>query len=159
MIFMKQRILVLLLVIFSPVRAESIGHIGRYEIHGEFVFDTQTKLTWARCSVGQKWSSTGQCKGSPKGYTFKAAQKLSNANWRVPKKSELDSLFYPSGSFIKIDTTAFPMNGNRNKLYWSSEQVDDSSAWYADFNTGATDRYYGDYDFLSEKFFVRLVKK
>ena len=149
---------VFLILAFSSARAESIVRIGHHELRGAFVFDTQTKLTWARCSVGQKWASTGKCKESPKGYTFNAAQRLSNTNWRVPTKSELDSLFFPSGSLVKIDTRVFPMSSNRNQLYWSNEQVDDSSAWYADFNTGSTDRYYGDYDFLNEKFFVRLVK-
>jgi len=147
-----------LIITFSFAKAESVAITGRYKLYGAFVFDTQTKLTWARCSVGQKWLPSGKCKGSPKGYTFKAAQKLSNANWRVPTKSELDSLFFSSGLLIKIDTTVFPMNSKRKKLYWSSEQVDESSAWYADFNTGSTDRYYGDYDFLNEKFFVRLVQ-
>lgn len=149
-----------LITICLPAKSQSTTDTTRYALQGKFVFDKQTKLTWARCSVGQQWCFKKGCKGNPKGFTFATAQKLTTAYRRVPTKDELDTLFSAFDAPVKIDTAIFPMRAGSNgqHLYWSSEQFDDSSAWYADFNLGATDHIFGDYSFLNEKFFVRLVK-
>ncbi len=68
------------------------------------------------------------------------------------------SLISQNSHAPKIDTTAFPNMDKTRLLYWTSEQVDASSAWYADFGTGTIDHYFGDYDFLNERFYVRLVR-
>lgn len=66
---------------------------ARYEISegGNAVKDIVTGLTWARCSVGQKWD--GQtCHGEVRELTFPNAQTLNNTQWRLPTSLELMSL-------------------------------------------------------------------
>lgn len=112
-----------------------------------------------RCSFGQRWHANVGCKGKPKGVIFIAAQKIAKGDWRLPTSKELETLIVPSSNGVaKIDVNAFPIMHNQKMLYWSSEQVDESSAWYADFENGVIDHYFGDYDFLKEKFLVRFVK-
>ena len=145
----------LLLCFLSSSEAETFAN--RFHLVNGMAIDRQTNLIWARCSVGQTWDKN-TCKGKPKGFSFAAAQKLSTNIWRVPTKDELESLISNNGQVQNLDTNAFPKTAASNQLYWSSKQVDESSAWYADFTAGVVDKYYGDYSFLKEKFFVRLVR-
>ena len=100
------------------------------------IYDSRTKLTWARCSVGQEWKS-GHCVGTVNTFTFASAQKLAKDGWRVPSKDELFSLVDPDRkSFPAIDTTAFPDMDANHPWYWSSTPNGNSIAWYVDFTDG-----------------------
>lgn len=64
------------------------------------ITDTQTKLMWMRCSVGQTWQD-GSCKGSPTTFIWPYAMGMSisdgnHTDWRLPTKEELSSLIYCS---------------------------------------------------------------
>lgn len=64
------------------------------------ITDTQTKLMWMRCSVGQTWQD-GSCKGSPNTFIWPYAMGMSISDgnytdWRLPTKEELSSLIYCS---------------------------------------------------------------
>jgi len=78
-------------VMLSAVCLTSAWADSRYVIHDGEVFDSKTKLTWARCSVGQEWKHE-HCVGTISTFTFADAQKQANEAWRVPTKDELVSL-------------------------------------------------------------------
>lgn len=150
----------LLLIIYSfAVHAEDVVQNSRFCITGSIAYDRYNKIAWERCSVGQKWAEGKGCIGKPKGITFSQAQKLTNSKWRVPTKEEIQTIFLPESTNTKIDGSIFPTAKHTHKfLYWTNEKFDDSSAWYADFSTGTVDHIYGDYDFLNQKFNVRLIR-
>ena len=64
------------------------------------ITDTQTKLMWMRCSLGQTWQNVS-CKGSASSFNWHYANTLSYSDsnytdWRLPTKEELSSLIYCS---------------------------------------------------------------
>ena len=99
----------------------------RYEIlnDGTEIRDLQTTLIWQRCSVGQTWGGT-RCEGTSKEFTFDEAQRLSNAEWRVPTPSELTTLIEPNPDprIRKLNTQAFP--GTESWLWTSNTPEPDS---------------------------------
>lgn len=126
----------------------------RFEIRGDEVYDPQTKLTWARCSVGQEWKN-GHCLGSIKEFTFEDAQKQAGNGWRVPTKDELVSLIDPDRkSFPTIDEKAFPDMDVLFPWYWTSTPNGNTIAWYVDFTDGYTSGLVSG----TSSFAVRLVR-
>ncbi len=89
---------------------------SRYVIRGDEVYDSQTKLTWARCSVGQEWKNE-HCVGNIVYFNFDTAQKQASDGWRVPTRDELVSLIDPNlKKFPVVDTAAFPDMGREPPL-------------------------------------------
>lgn len=89
---------------------------------GSEVFDARTGLTWARCSVGQRWDSvTATCSGTASTYTHEGAlQYVANmSGWRLPNRRELSSLVDRGCISPAIDSAAFP-NVPSFANYWSS---------------------------------------
>ncbi len=128
--------------------------VSRFEIHGNEVYDTQTRLTWARCSVGQEWKE-GHCWGTIGRFSFQEAQQQAGKGWRLPTKDELFSLVDSGRStFPTLDTTAFPDMDELFPWYWSSTSNGDAIAWYVDFKDGYTSGFISD----SSPFSVRLVR-
>jgi hypothetical protein len=128
----------------------------RFEIrgNGDRVYDSQTKLIWARCSVGLTWKD-GQCTGTTARFSFAEAQKQAGNGWRVPTKDELFSLVDPNRKgFPTIDTTAFPDMDELFPWYWTSTANGESIAWYVDFKDGYTSGFIS----MSSPFSVRLVR-
>jgi hypothetical protein len=126
----------------------------RFDIRGGEVYDTQTKLTWARCSVGQEWKD-GHCLGTVREFTFEEAQKLAAEGWRVPTNEELKSLIDPDRKdFPTLDTVAFPDMDAKHPWYWSSTPNGVTIAWYVDFSDGYTSGFISG----SNQFAVRLVR-
>lgn len=123
------------------------GH--RYEINGDTVYDRTTKLTWQRCSVGQRWMETG-CDGIANEFTFDDAQKQGNGTWRVPTKDELETLIVKTQNYA-IDERAFPAS---TYLYWTSTPDDASRGWYVFFLGG-----HSNVGVRSVTYAVRLVRK
>ena len=125
---------------------------SRYILKAGEAYDTQTNLTWKRCSVGQRWTGTG-CTGAIKYLEFQQARGHATGKWRVPTRSQLESLFAQGCQTIAINEDVFP--GTPLDPYWSRDGRDATLAWYVRFVTGSTDTY-GNRSFTAA---VRLVKE
>jgi N-acetylneuraminic acid mutarotase len=138
--------------------------LTKYVLHDGEVLDTETKLTWSRCAVGQLWQSKGGCQGEIKTFTFEEAQKLGDDVWRVPAIVELRTLIdHNRQGDPTIDVKAFPnMIAGETKqfAYWSSTVGYSSDRkyglavyfkhGYGESPTGGTE--------ISSRFRVRLVR-
>jgi hypothetical protein len=129
-----------------------------YSAAGDEVTDTQTGLTWRRCSEGQTWSG-GTCTGTIATYTHeqalaRATSQAGTAGWRLPSVKELSSIADKTRSNPAIDTTAFP--ATPSDWYWSSTPYAglSSYAWGVGFGDG----YVGGYDSRDNSYHVRLVR-
>ena len=81
------------------------------------VTDTESRLMWMRCSLGQNWSG-GTCTGAPRQYSWEdasaAAEMLNQSgsqffnDWRVPKLPELASIAERECQNPRINLTIFP---------------------------------------------------
>lgn len=80
--------------------------------------DTQSKLTWMRCSLGQVWTGA-TCTGTPSFHTWQSAQdaasKLNHEggyanhlDWRVPHIPELAMIAERQCANPRINLTLFP---------------------------------------------------
>jgi hypothetical protein len=148
---MRFFILALLLATLNSQQAQAAS---RYVVHEGEVYDNQTKLTWARCSVGQEWKN-GHCTGAIRQFTFEEAQKQAGAEWRVPTKDELASLLDQGRKeFPTLDTAAFPDMDASFPWYWSSTPNGSSIGWYFDFKNG----YSSGFVSFGNPMAVRLVK-
>ena len=147
----------------SPV-TPSATHMKMDKINSRFVekdneiYDTKTKLTWSRCSEGQRWDKRKGCVGTVRQYGFDQAQKLVNETWRMPTRDELaglsDRTKKAAPEDLAIDTVAFPDMDPNKLMYWSSEVEDNSFAWAVMFiDTGMPGVLY-----RSHRYAVRLVR-
>lgn len=109
---------------------------SRYVINGGEVYDTQTRLTWARCSVGQVWTKGEGCVGTIRTLTFEQAKQRVDATWRLPTGKELVTLVawcqHPA-----INSEVFPnMNMPLITLYWTDAKDDNEFPSVVDFYFG-----------------------
>lgn len=123
---------------------------SRFAPAGEEVRDTQTGLTWMRCSVGQSWSPTAGCVGVVRLLTWDQAMALQGSGYRVPTIKEYEALVRGSGGQL---SGLFPGMNPRQTLYWTSSRVLLVSAWAFDFDRGVRQGRGVD-----ERFAVRLVR-
>jgi hypothetical protein len=113
------------------------------------VTDPATGLIWDQCSWGQTWNSdTNACTGSASTNNWQAALRTAvtanddnhrNYNdWRLPNRTELESLVDITTSDPAIDTNAFP--NTPSGFFWSSTVFtpNPAGAWYVSFNNGGT---------------------
>lgn len=110
-----------------------------YSPDGAQVIDSQTGLTWRRCSEGQSWSA-GNCTGSATRHdTHREASALARTSgWRLPNIKELSSLVDTSQLQPAIDNTAFP--NTSPWFYWSSSPAGgDINVWTVNFISGEVD--------------------
>jgi hypothetical protein len=107
---------------------------SRYEISGSQVFDKETKLTWQRCSMGQKWTEGTGCTGTPQQVSWAEAQKLGGA-WRLPTKDELLSLV-SKACLRSVNAEVFPGFTRQFPSYWSSTETAPDLTWIVDLTTG-----------------------
>lgn len=106
---------------------------SRYEIQGDRVFDKETRLTWQRCALGQKWTGSG-CAGEPRQLSWTDATKLKGA-WRLPTKEELNTLV-SDACLRNVNTEAFPGVSLQYPSYWSSSVTDPDLTWTVDLTNG-----------------------
>lgn len=108
---------------------------SRYEINGAQVIDKETKLTWQRCSFGQKWQDGAGCVGTPEQLTWAQAKKMSGA-WRLPTKDELGTLI--SNACLKsANAEVFPGFSLQTPEYWSSTETTPGQTWIVNLTSGA----------------------
>ena len=132
---------------------------ARYVVNAGEALDTETKLTWRRCSVGQVWIDDG-CDGAVEALTFEDAQTRGASGWRVPTKDELGTLFSPTCKNPAVNDEVFPDMALDKLVYWTATEKDDKQAWYVYFDGGHTlsyKNYFGIFD-RTNTLAVRLVK-
>ena len=113
----------------------------RFVLHGAEAYDTKTKLTWARCSVGQTYEDEGICRGTAKKFYWGEAQAQGNKDWRVPTKEELISLTIQKRDLLpQMDEDAFPYSVEAANGHWASGQ-NDGWGWHTRIQGGYS--YYG----------------
>ena len=135
------------------------------------ITDTTTGLMWDKCSRGQVWDNTtppGTCTGAPGIFTWEGAlveatvanTPVANTpshrnftDWRLPNRTELESLVKIDASAPAIDGTVFPATASA--WYWTSTTYapNPAYAWFVFFDNGNS--------FASHKtltFHVRLVR-
>ena len=119
---------------------------GRFQVKGDVVTDTQTKLMWMRCAVGQRWAGAS-CTGDPDAMTWTDARSaVDDVNldsyggyddWRLPKLPELASIVERQCFNPRVNEAVFP--GAPSVVFWSSmEKPGTRTVAYAlDFGGGA----------------------
>ena len=113
------------------------------------ITDTTTGLVWDKCSRGQVWDNTtppGTCTGTANSHTWAAAlteataansaSHRGQADWRLPNRTELESLVQINAVSPAIDGTYFP--ATPSNWYWTSTTFapDPADAWNVAFNNG-----------------------
>ena len=130
------------------------------------ITDSTTGLVWDKCSRGQVWDNTtppGTCTGAASSYDWVAAlaeataansaSHRGHADWRLPNRTELESLVKIDASAPAIDGTVFPATAAA--WYWTSTTYAPlpAYAWGVYYSNGDT---YADYK--TNAFHVRLVR-
>jgi hypothetical protein len=102
------------------------------------VFDNMTELMWSKCSIGQ--NNDAGCTGEADLYSWQGALQaavlaneqgyLGYSDWRLPNRTELESLKDLSKGSPAINTDYFP---NTQHFYWSSTSSSSASAWSVNF--------------------------
>lgn len=126
------------------------GTLGRWQVKDGEVLDLETNLTWARCSVGMRWSAGQGCAGLVSRGTWEQANSgVWTGAWRVPNPDELATLLDRACGSPAINEEVFPKAA---AWYWTSRKTD-SSCWFVHFRFGEVQR--GACDGLGA---VRLVR-
>jgi hypothetical protein len=125
----------------------------RFVLKKEEAFDTRTRLTWKRCSVGTIWKDRG-CIGERSFMELKAALKAAQdagSGGRVPTVSELQSLIDEKCGVPPIDVAAFPdlrvqkgegdIDGDESPYWTVSEFGAANLVHHVDFSTGNVDAH------------------
>ena len=136
---------------------------SRYVVQGGEVYDKETKLTWARCSIGQHWEEGIGCEGAVERMTWDEAMQQGGGLWRVPSVKELETLASKVCNKLAINEVIFPnmeMDPWYFTFYWASDpkKINIRSNWL----TYAVDFYFGQDHFCEScsttKYAVRLVR-
>jgi hypothetical protein len=121
------------------------------------ITDNNTGLVWQKCSAGQ---DDLDCGGEARGYGWNEANTycssnsagLPGSNWRLPSRTELETIVDKKNVKPAINTTYFP--GTIASHYWSSTiHAYNRFAWFVYFNYGFT-------NFVSKanSYYVRCVR-
>jgi hypothetical protein len=108
---------------------------SRYQINGAQVFDTETKLTWQRCVVGQKWQEGAGCVGTPQELAWTQAKKMDGA-WRLPTKDEMQTLI-SRACLRSANAEVFPGFSYQYPTYWTSTEDTPGLTWTVNMMSGA----------------------
>jgi hypothetical protein len=136
---------------------------SRFRDNGDgTVTDTQQKLMWMTCSVGQT-AGAKACQGTPSALSWSAAEQAAHdvnqgghffySDWRVPKLPELASIAERQCKNPRINLAVFP--DTPAEVFWSSSsrKAGDAEAFVLSF--GADGVRYANKD---EPHDVRLVR-
>ena len=103
---------------------------------GHEVYDTETDLTWAKCSVGMKWVG-GKCIGVATMGTWTQANETKWPDgWRMPSVEELQTIVATNCKAPAIDESMFPKTVPDK--YWTTRQTD-RDCWYVGFWGGGAE--------------------
>lgn len=109
------------------------------------VTDTETKITWMRCAMGQKWNGK-TCMGKAQEYSWQEAKDVvSELNsdtfgepslWRLPLVPELASIVERKCFEPRVNLTVFPTTPS--KAFWTGMEKKGSpeQAYAIDFGRG-----------------------
>jgi len=137
----------------------------RFKDNGDgTVTDTQSRLMWLRCALGQRWSGKS-CLGQPALLNWQEAlERTASLNtggqyfftdWRLPQLPELASIAERQCQNPRINLTLFP--GTLPAAYWSStarpSRDFEASAYVLSFGPEGVQ-----YDSKQEQHLVRLVR-
>lgn len=156
---MRARFLVLAMGLATPAFAECDPKkpldppTARFEMRGSTAYDTRTKLTWQRCSLGQMFEDGG-CTGEVTGFTWNETKALGADGWRLPTRRELVSLVAEACREPAINAEVFPGIDLEITGYWTSTPDGPTRLWYINFTDGS-ERAYGGSLFRNA---VRLVR-
>ena len=117
--------------------------IGQYVINGGEVYDKKTDLTWARCSVGQRWREGIGCVGAVHTMTWEEAIQQGGSGWRVPTEEELVTLVSPSCENPALNDEAFPDMDLQKLWYWSSSFAEHVNFEFGNFGNYGPPAYPG----------------
>lgn len=118
-------------------------HAGRFKDNGDGTLtDTQSKLTWMRCSLGQVWSGT-TCMDKPNTLTWESAKaeacKLNeqggyagHSDWRVPQIPELAMIVERQCSNPRTNLALFPETP-AGYFWTATEPADPGNAYVLSF--------------------------
>ena len=108
------------------------------------VKDLKNGTTWLRCSVGQAWDPTLEtCTGqiikldqSQVTFAIKEARRQLGGVWRLPTRTELESLVCENCSPAKINPEDFP--NISPEAYWTGDKnaLNSRMFWSVNFMTG-----------------------
>jgi len=118
-------------------------HAEQFKDNGDGTLtDTQSNLTWMRCSLGQVWSGT-TCTGKSSTYTWESAKvetcKLNeqggyagHSDWRVPQIPELAMIVERQCSNPRTNLALFPETPS--SYFWTAtEPADPGNAYVLSF--------------------------
>ena len=115
---------------------------SRFVTKDHLVLDLERQIEWLRCSVGQRWDGT-KCSGKIVNLSLDmVSQAIGIANeqlggsWRLPTKTELQSLVCQECSSPKINKKVFP--NTDNAPYWTGDKSIFNRKFYVsvNFHTG-----------------------
>ena len=150
------------LFLLTSVLMPSISLSSNYIDKGFFVIDLKNKIEWLKCTAGQQWSDNeANCLGEPVKLDFQEIEeaigilsKEIEGEWRLPNRSELESLICKKCEGPKINLEFFP--NTPAQPFWTSQKNwwSPKFYWSVNFFTGHS---YG--RFVPEKkLFVRFVR-
>jgi len=124
---------------------------SRLTAKGGSVYDSETDLTWQRCSVGMKWVEAKGCIGVATRGTWKEANATPwKEGWRIPAPEELETILEKNCNNPSIDERVFPKTASDG--YWTNRS-DGTACWTVSFSDGRTTT-----SFCGANFAVRLVR-
>ena len=134
---------------------------ARFEIQGATAYDTKTRLTWQRCSVGQTFEYGAGCTGEVSSYTLAESQTFKDGGkdegWRLPTRKELSGLVAGTCKEPAINAEVFPGMDLDTTGYWTSTADGPTRQWYINFADGS-ERTYGGSLFRNALRLVRTGK-
>jgi hypothetical protein len=127
---------------------------------GSEVLDTQTKLIWQRCSLGQTWNGT-TCTGTATVHTWTDALAKAKAvgnGYRLPNIKELQSLVEEACYKSSINEIFFP--ATPSGWHWSASPVagNNNFAWRVSFDHGSSDYGFNKDNRYDNGYHVRAVR-
>ena len=116
------------LAVCDESQVENFVPDTRYQINGGEVYDTETDLTWQRCSLGQTWTEGKGCTGTVGWFSLDQAKAQASGEWRVPTREELITLVSLACT-PAVNPKAFPNMDETKLWYWSSSESGETTSY------------------------------